>query len=63
MEKTLPGAKQWVQNQELPEFFALSTHTAIFFCFWLCHVACEILVPRPGIESRPLVVTAWSPNH
>ena len=36
--ETIPGATQWVQNQELPEFFALSTHTAIV-CFWLCHMA------------------------
>ena len=27
------------------------------------HVACGILVPRPGIESKPLAVKAPSPNH
>ena len=26
-------------------------------------VAYGILVPRPGIESRPSVVKVWSPNH
>ena len=25
-----------------------------FFKFWLCHVACRILVPRPGMEPAPL---------
>ena len=27
------------------------------------HVACGILVPRPGIEPRPPAVEAWSLNH
>ena len=27
------------------------------------HVACGILVPRPGIESKPLAVKAPSPNQ
>ena len=31
--------------------------------FWPCHAACRILVPRPGIESVPPAVEAWSPNH
>ena len=34
-----------------------------FFFFKLCHVACEVLVPQPGIESGPLAVTVPSPNH
>ena len=34
-----------------------------FFFFWLCHAACGILVPPPGIEPGPLAVTMWSPNH
>ena len=31
--------------------------------FWLCRVACGILVPRPGIEPRPMAVKALSPNR
>lgn len=31
MEKTIPGAKQWAQNQELPEFFCpLHTYSYSF---------------------------------
>ena len=31
--------------------------------FWPCHVACRILLPRPGIEPLCRAVEAWSPNH
>lgn len=31
--------------------------------YWLCHVACGILVSQPGIESRPLAGKAQNPNH
>ena len=31
--------------------------------FWLCHVACGMLVPQPGIEPTPPAVEAQSPNH
>ena len=30
------------------------------YCFWPCHVACEILVPPPGIEPVPPAVEARS---
>ena len=33
------------------------------FIYWPWHTACETLVPRPGIESGPLAMTAQSPNH
>ena len=33
------------------------------FYFWLCHRACGILVPRPGIEPGATAVRAPSPNH
>ena len=33
------------------------------FIFWLCHAACGILVPWPGIEPRPTAVKALSRNH
>ena len=35
----------------------------LFFSFCLCHVACGILVPQPGIEPVPAALEAWSPNH
>ena len=34
-----------------------------FSFFWLCHAACGILVPLPGIEPAPPAVEAWSLNH
>ena len=34
-----------------------------FFLFWLRRAACEILVPRPGIEPWPWAVRTPSPNH
>ena len=30
--------------------------------FWLCHVTCEILVPRPGIEPMLSAVKVQCPN-
>ena len=34
------------------------------FCFvWPPHVACGILIPRPGIKPMLPAVEAWSPNH
>ena len=37
--------------------------SGVLWFFWLCHTACGILVPRPGIKSGPPEVKAWSPNH
>ena len=37
--------------------------TTLWGIFWLCHIACGILVPRPGMEPRPPAVEVWSPNH
>ena len=34
-----------------------------FFSSWLCCMACEILVPRPGTEPGPSAVRVQSPNH
>ena len=31
--------------------------------FWLCHAACGILVPHPGIEPGSLAVRVQSPNQ
>ena len=38
------------------------TLPSFFFYFWLCHMGCRILVPRPGIKFMPL---QWSSglNH
>ena len=33
------------------------------FSFLLCHVACGIEVPPPGIEWGPSVMKAQSPKH
>ena len=30
---------------------------------WLCHMACGLLVPQPGIEPMSRAVEAWSLNH
>ena len=38
-------------------------HFLFFFFFWLCDMPYRILVPQPGIEPRPLAVTAQSPTH
>ena len=35
----------------------------IFYIFRPCHVACRILVPRPGIEPAPPAVEAQHLNH
>ena len=35
----------------------------LFVCFWPRHVAYGILGPRPGIETVPPVLGAWSFNH
>ena len=38
-------------------------HLLFFFSFWLCHVACEILVPQPGIEPEPPALEVQNLNH
>ena len=35
----------------------------LIFFFWLCHVACGILVPRPGIEPMASAVEVPHLNH
>ena len=59
-----------VAKQNLYQLNALSnTHTKIYFkvgfvfFFWPRHMACEILVPKPGIEPRPPAVKVPSPNY
>ena len=31
--------------------------------FWLCHLACGILVPQSGTEAGAVAVEEQSPNH
>ena len=31
--------------------------------FWLCHLACRILVPQPGTGPGPPAVEVQSPSH
>ena len=35
----------------------------LLFFFWPHHTPCEILMPRPGIETGALAVGVPSPNH
>ena len=35
----------------------------LFIYFWPCCMACQILVPQPGIEPVSPAVETWSPNH
>ena len=48
----------FIQNSnwiEQPVFF--------FLIFWLCHMACGILVPPPGIKPAPPALETRSLNH
>ena len=40
-----------------------SFFSSFFLSFWLHCVACEILLPWPGIEPMPLAVETWTPSH
>ena len=37
-------------------FFSMFLLMYYFLFFWLCHMACRILVPQPGIESTPSAI-------
>ena len=52
------GVLNWMPDPQAEVFFV-----CLFVCFGLCHMACGILVPRPGIEPGPSAVRVWSPNH
>ena len=41
----------------------MTSFSFFLFSFWLCHLACKILVPWPGIEPVSLAVEVRSPNH
>lgn len=40
-------------------------HSKLLFCFffWPCYMACNILVPQPGIELVPPAVELQNTNH
>ena len=43
--------------------FVFGGFGGLFVCFWLCHTACGILVPQPGIEPKPSALKVQSLNH
>jgi len=47
-----------LQSQNVNELASGSTNQLKTFVFWLCHTACGILVPRPGIKPRPTALEA-----
>ena len=49
----------WTDNKSQKE----TTFMQDDFIFWLCHRACGILVPQPGIENWIPKIKAPSPNH
>ena len=58
--------KQFLLSPIVPTY---SSSVSFYFFFklylllWLYGVACEILVPQPGIESVPAALELQSPNH
>ena len=56
---------QVMGSQRVGHDWATELNWRIFkvFFFWLCHVACGILVPWPGIEPWPTAVKVLSLNH
>lgn len=40
-----------------------SVHFCFLFSFWPCHMACGILVPRPGLNLFPPAIEVWSLNN
>ena len=54
-----PSEKEPWQQED-----CLTLHHTRFLChFWLCHMACRILVPWPGFEPMPPAVEVQSLNH
>ena len=46
-----------------PCFLFLNSFLCVYLFFWPCSMACEILVPQPGIEPLPPALEGWSLNH
>ena len=60
--------KSWYLNTLLEGFvtehcLSVKTEVLLLKTFFFGHVACGILVPRPGIELTPPALEAQSPNH
>ena len=49
-------------DQQILTPFSWRKHGIFLFFFLPCHIACGILVHRPGMEPVPPAVEAWSPN-
>ena len=45
----------------LHSFLCVLSFFVVFF--WLCHLACGILVPQPGTEPVTPALEVWSLNH
>ena len=50
-------------NKLLWMAFILFMFIYLFLIFWLRHAACGILVPQPGIKSRPPALEVQSPTY
>ena len=57
--------KSWTQLKWLSRQHVIAKHLSLYFCCccWPHHVACEILVPWPGIKPVPHAVEVQSFNH
>ena len=44
-------------------FHEIALTILLLLLFRSCHVACGILVPRPGIEPMPPAMEAWRLSH
>ena len=65
-----PNIQRHPQNSLNKEYFEFSNllcmwllKNILIFTFWLCHAACGILIPQPGIKAKPSTVEAWGSNH
>ena len=59
------AAVVWTDGASSPQGYPAPKKCPLTVCLfvWLCHMACGILVPRPGIEPTPLALHACSLNH
>ena len=63
-----PYDEEWFFFRQRLIFCLLSIKMALcptffFFFFLLCHTACRLLVPQPGIKPMPSAVEVRSLNH
>ena len=56
--------RQFIQTADMLFFLKEAQGCLFFFFFEPCPLACRVLVPQPGIESKPgVAVKVKSPNH